>query len=277
MATAATVTAATRASAGLRTGRLSTSAGRDFGTAVTRANAAATSTRGSGTASRVATDRASSAMSLKRAWHSAQGSRCDASAPVFASASSNIRRSVPSVRWATVYLLAQRFLGAPQQSSNLGDADAQRLGDLGVAEPARAQHQHRGGLGSQPRETGAQAAPVLFDLSLTLRIDRPVALLERLRDLPLLPAARAAQAIERGVRRGSMEPGRGVFGVRGVQAVEVDEDLLGDVLRLVRIGQDAVGDPDDAAIFGCEKGLEGLGLRAGRGHAAGIETHAHYS
>src|SRR6266511_5321982 len=95
---------------------------------------------------------ASSEMPWKRAWHSAQPARCAASAPAFASGSSTIRRSVPSVRCATGDLLAQRFLRAPQQSSDLTDSDTERLRDLGVAEPARAQDERGRGFGSHLAE-----------------------------------------------------------------------------------------------------------------------------
>jgi len=37
-----------------------------------------------------------------------------------------------------------------------------------------------------------------------------------------------------------------------VQAVEVDEDLLRHVLRLVRVGQHPVRDPRHPSVFGCE-------------------------
>src|SRR5206468_416955 len=76
------------------------------------------------------------------------------------------------------------------------------------------------------------------------------------RKLALLTAPSPAQAIQRGVSGGPVQPSRCVVGRRGVQAVEIDENFLGHVLRLVRIGEDAVGDPDDAPIFGCEKGFE---------------------
>ena len=62
-----------------------------------------------------------------------------------------------------------------------------------------------------------------------------------------------------------------------MQPVEVDEDFLRDVLRLVRIGEDAVGYPDDACVFGCEKVLERLVIRPDGRHAARSEVHAHYS
>jgi hypothetical protein len=37
-----------------------------------------------------------------------------------------------------------------------------------------------------------------------------------------------------------------------MQAVKVDEDLLGYVLGLGRVGQHAVGYPDDAGVLSCE-------------------------
>jgi hypothetical protein len=45
----------------------------------------------------------------------------------------------------------------------------------------------------------------------------------------------------------------------------------------VHIGEDAVGDADDAAVLGREQGLESLRLRPGDGHPARIEIHRHYS
>src|SRR6059058_100865 len=171
-----------------------------------RAKAASTSTRGSGTASSVAIACASSPTALNRAWHSPHVSRCDASTPTFASGSSNIRRSVPSLRCATGYLLAQRCFRAPQQSSYLTDADAERLRDLGVAEPARAKHEHSGGLGRHVPERFAHPPPVLIHFQLLLRVERPLAFLDGLRKLALLAAPSPAQAIQRGVSGGPVQP-----------------------------------------------------------------------
>src|SRR5207244_2395963 len=47
-------------------------------------------------------------------------------------------------------------------------------------------------------------------------------------------------------------------------------------LRLMRIGEDPIRYPDDAAVFGCEKGLERLVFRPDGGHPARTEGHAHY-
>ena len=73
-----------------------------------------------------------------------------------------------------------------------------------------------------------------------------------------------------------MQPCGRVFRRRRVETVEIDEDFLGHVLRLMRIGEDAIRYPDDAAVFGCEKGLERLVFRPDGGHPARTEVHAHY-
>src|SRR5438128_211809 len=282
--TAAATTAATNASvgraAGRRMGKRKPNVGCALGAPVTRANALSTSKGASGTASSVATERASSEASLNRAWHSAQPSRCAASAPTFASGSSTIRRSVPSVRCATAYLLAQRCLRAPQQSSYLSDADAERLRDLGVAESARAKDEHGCGFGRQSSESVAQPAAVLRDLGLLLGVEGLVLRLQRLRELALLPAPGASQAVERRVSSRTMQPRGRVLRSRRMQPVEVDEDLLRHVLGLMRIGEDAVGDPDDAGVFGREEGFEGLLVREAlrdRGHPARTQIQAHHS
>ena len=74
--------------------------------------------------------------------------------------------------------------------------------------------------------------------------------------LPLLATAPAAHAVERGVRRRPVQPGGGVLGLGRVQAVEVDEDLLRDILGLLGVAQDAVGDAGDAVVLGLEQSLE---------------------
>src|SRR5439155_4255329 len=75
-----------------------------------------------------------------------------------------------------------------------------------------------------------------------LRIEGPLALLERLGNLALLSAPGPTQAVERGMRRSAMKPRRCVLCRRRVEPVEVDENVLRHVLRLVRIGQDAIRD-----------------------------------
>ena len=59
--------------------------------------------------------------------------------------------------------------------------------------------------------------------------------------------------------------------------MEVDENVLRHVFRLVRIGENTVRYPDDASVFGYEKGLECLVVRLRRGHPARPEVHAHCS
>src|ERR1700694_1439094 len=145
----------------------------------------------------LATERASSEIDLKRVWQSAQPSRCATSSRRL-SGSSTIRRSVPSVRCATGDLLTQSVFRAPQHCSDLSDTYAECPGDLGVAEPARAQDQHRGRSGRQPGESFANPAPILIDLDLLLRVQRPVAFLGRLRDLTPVPASGASQLFLRG-------------------------------------------------------------------------------
>src|SRR5438309_5512458 len=279
---AAAATAATNANlsgrfAGPMSGSRKPNAGFDFGSLITCSKARPTSTRASGTASSVAIECASSETYSKRVLHSAQPSRWAASSPARASGSSTIRRSFPSVRCATGDLLAQSCFRASQQSSNLSDADAQRLGDLRVTEPAGSHRECGRGFGGQPAECHAHLPPILIDLDLLLRVEGSLSFFEGLGHLSLLPAPRAAQPIERRVRRGSVQPRRRVLSRRRMQPVEVDEDFLRDVLRLVRIGEDAVGYPDDACVFGCEKVLERLVVRPDDRHAARSEVHAHYS
>src|SRR5438477_8026326 len=283
------ITPANRATPAIAAAKASTSgrAGRPMGSgkpkrglaagaANTRWNARGTSSGGSVTAKRLAMECASPAMLLKRAWHSAHSSRWTLSARA-TSGSSTIRRSVPSVRCATSDLLAQSCFRASQQSSNLSDTDAERLGDLGVAEAAGSQHEHRGRPGRHPAERRAQVPAILIELGLLLRVELAFALLLRMSDLPLLPAPRAAQPVQRSVRRGPMEPRGRVIGFRRVQPVEVDEDLLGHVLRFVRVGQNPVRDADDAGVFRCEEGLESGLFRRGGGHPTGTQVHCHCS
>src|SRR5436190_8961470 len=74
-----------------------------------------------------------------------------------------------------------------------------------------------------------------------------------------------------------MQPGRGVVCRGRVQTVEVDEDLLGHVLRLVSVREDAVGDADDARVLGCEEGFERRLVSVDGGHPARTDVHGHYT
>jgi hypothetical protein len=89
-----------------------------------------------------------------------------------------------------------------------------------------------------------------------LRIDGSIRFLGCLCNLAPLPATGAAQAIECGVRRCAVQPGRSVLGTRGVQAVKVNEDLLRHVLCLMWVCEHSVGDARDTAVLGGEKGFE---------------------
>src|SRR5213080_4497936 len=210
----------------------------DFRSLITCSKARPTSIRASGTASSVAIERASSDTTSKRPWHSVQPSRWAASAPERASGSSTIRRRVPSVRCATGDLLAQCGFCAPQHSSDLSDSDAERLRDLGVAQPACAHCERGGGPRSQPAKRLSHLAAIFTDLELLLGVERVVAFLQRLRRLALLPASGPSQAVEGGMGGGPMQPRR--------------------------------------RVFGCEKGLERLVFRPDGGHPARTEVHAHY-
>src|SRR5947209_17701912 len=108
-----------------------------------------------------------------------------------------MRRSTPSERSATGDLLAQRCLRAPQQSSDLSYAHAERPRDLGVAEPARPKHQNRRRLGSHPSEGLPQAAAVLLELGLLFGVERPLPFLHCLPQLTLLAPPPAAEAVQR--------------------------------------------------------------------------------
>src|SRR2546430_4854484 len=249
---AAAATAATNANfsgrlVGPSIGSRKPKAGCDFRSLITCSNARPTSTRASGTASSVAIERASSDTTWKRPWHSVQSSRWAASAPERASGSSTIRRRVPSVRCATGDLLAQCGFCASQQSSDLSDCDAERLRDLGVAQPACAHCERGGGPRSQPAKRLSHLAAIFTDLELLLGVERVVASLQRLRRLALLPASGPSQAVEGGMGGGPMQPCGRVFRRRRVETVEIDEDFLGHVLRLMRIGEDAIRYPDGGA------------------------------
>src|ERR1041385_5740020 len=54
-----------------------------------------------------------------------------------------------------------------------------------------------------------------------------------------------------------MQPGRRVTGVRGVALIEGDENVLGHVLGLINVADDAVGDRDHAGVLLPEQRLEG--------------------
>src|SRR5579859_1704413 len=247
---------------GLATGRRKPNRGCASGAERTSWSARATLTPGSGTASRLEMARASFDTAWNRDSHSAQVSRWRASAPVLASGSSTIRRSVPSFRCATSDLLAQAFLRAPQQCPDLSDTDSERLRDLRVAEPAGSQHEDGGGFRRQTRQRLPHPATVLVELDLLLRIERAVALLDRLRDLAPLPAPRAAQPVQRRVGGRTVEPRRRVLGAGGVQPVEVDEDFLGHVLGFVRVRQHTVGDAHHARVFGGEQSVKRVVVRS---------------
>src|SRR5439155_372162 len=100
---------------------------------------------------------------------------------------------------------------------------------------------------SKARPTSTRASGTASSVG----VERVVAFLQRLRRLALLPASGPSQAVEGGMGGGPMQPCRRVFRRRRVETVEIDEDFLGHVLRLMRIGEDAIRYPDDAAVFGC--------------------------
>src|SRR6266571_4531161 len=76
---------------------------------------------------------------------------------------------------------------------------------------------------------------------------------------------------------GTMQPRRRVVRRGRVQAVEVDEDLLRHVLRLVPVGEDAVGDAHDACVLGCEESFERRLVSVDGGHPARTDVHGHYT
>src|SRR6202171_6877623 len=77
------------------------------------------------------------------------------------------------------------------------------------------------------------------------------------------------------MRRGAMQPRGCVLRARGMEAVEVDEDLLRHVFRLVRVREHAVGYARDSSVFRCEKGLKRLFVRTLRRHVPQPEIYAH--
>ena len=161
-----------------------------------------------------------------------------------------------------MHLLPERRLGPAEQCSDLAGADAERLGDLDVAEAAVAQREHGGGLRGQPAQGFPEPAAVLERLQDLVGVR--AALRGRVegcaRQLPALPALAAPYAVEGGVGGRPVEPGGGVGGVRGVAVVEVQEDLLGDVLRLGAIGDDALRDREHPTVLGDEEPLERVGI-----------------
>src|SRR5260370_759426 len=258
-ATAATAVAKARTTGrdrGRITGMRNPNLGRAAGDERTRLNADATSSLSSGAVIRLEIARASFDTVASRAWHSAQVSRWRLSAPLWASGSSTIRRSVPSDRCATCHLLAQTGFRAPQQCSDLTDTDAECLGDLRVAEAAGAENEHRRGLGREAGQRFADLAAILAHLEELPRIDRTIALFCRLGQLALLPAPRSTQPVQRGVGGRAVQPGGCVLGAGRMKAMEVDEDLLRHVLGLVLVHQDTVRDACPPPVLGSEKGLQ---------------------
>ena len=64
-----------------------------------------------------------------------------------------------------------------------------------------------------------------------------------------------------------------------VQPVKVDEDLLGDVFGLVRIGQHAVGNAGDPRVFSFEQRLESLFASFHESFwslSGGLDVESHY-
>jgi hypothetical protein len=58
-----------------------------------------------------------------------------------------------------------------------------------------------------------------------------------------------------------------------VQAVEVDEDLLRHVFRLISVGEDAVGDGDHTGVFRGKEAFERLVVSSGHAHAPRANVH----
>src|ERR1700674_2703920 len=260
---------------GRMTGSRNPNLGRAAGAVRTRLNADGTSTLSSGAVIRLEMARASFDTVPYRAWHSAQVSRWRLPAPLCASGSSTIRRSVPSDRCATCDLLAQSGFRAPQQSSNLTDTDAECPGDFRVAEAAGAEHEHRGGLWCETGERFADLAPILANLEELLWIENAIACFGSLSHLSLLPASRSAQPVQSRVRGRAVQPCRGVLSTGRMQAVEVDEDLLCHVLGLVLVQEDPVRNPGHPRVLGSEKGFERLVVSTRRRHRSHSEIHAH--
>src|SRR5258708_2499546 len=84
------------------------------------------------------------------------------------------------------------------------------------------------------------------------------------------------QPVQRSVSRSAVQPCRRVLRAGRVQAVKVDEDLLGHVLGLVPVGQHTVRDPRHPSVFGCEEGFERLFVRTNSCHGSHSEVHTHY-
>ena len=161
-----------------------------------------------------------------------------------------------------MHLLPERRLGPAEQCPDLAGADAERLGDLDVAEAAVAQREHGGGLRGQPAQGFPEPAAVLERLQdlVGVRAALRVRVEGRARQLPALPALAAPDAVQGGVGGRPVEPAGGVGGVRGVAVVEVEEDLLRDVLRLGAIGDDPLRDRKHPTVLGDEEPLERVGI-----------------
>jgi len=80
-----------------------------------------------------------------------------------------------------------------------------------------------------------------------------------------LPApSPAAHDVQGEVSRGAVKPGSGVWGIRGVPAIEGTKRLLRHVLRLLPIGQDPVGHRHDLPVLGQKQAVERIRGRPGR-------------
>ncbi len=171
-----------------------------------------------------------------------------------------------------MHLLPQRLLGASQACADLAGAHPEGGPHLHVAESAVAERQHGRRPSGEPGQRRAQQTSVLPLLRDLLRVERRRVVIPGLGPFAPLPPPPAAQPVERRVDRGAVQPCGGVGGVGPVPAVEVDEDLLGHVLGLGAIGEDAVGDGHHPAVLGEEEPIErsrlGLAVALGRALAS---------
>jgi len=142
----------------------------------------------------------------------------------------------------------------------LTDTDAERLGNLLIAQAARAENQHCGGLGGHAPKRFVECFALLVGFHDVRRVDRLGRAFDRLINLSPLAPAPATETVERSVRGRLVQPRRGEIGVGRVPAVKSDENLLDDVFRLSAISEDAIGDPDAPRILGAEQRLESIAL-----------------
>src|SRR5450631_982249 len=230
----------------------------------------------SGRASSAAAKLASAATPRARCRQRSHRSRCSRSRLDPANLSSWTRRSAPSLRCRTSDLLSQRRFSAPHHCSDGSLLDAHRGGHRRIAEAAVAEHKHCGRPLRQPGQRSAQHPPVVGLLHCDGGVDGLCRGGGQL--LTPRPSPVGAQDVQRGVRRGRAHPPSRPGLLAAVAAVKGEEGVLGDVLSLAAITEDARGDADHSGVFSAKDAIErlvgDLGDGGGDGHAPdGLSIH----